>query len=84
MCYSFCAGFRASQLITLSAGATGNAMLQVADALNFPAATCGPAKAAELRVYPPNQTAAVYLPDSSEACAQPVQVLFVGAVQAGS
>ena len=71
-------------LITLAPGATGTAMLQVVDALNFPTATCGPAQATELRVYPPNQTAAVYLPDSSEGCAQPVQVLFVGAVQAGS
>jgi hypothetical protein len=70
--------------ITLAPGATGNAMLQVADALNFPTATCSPARATDLRVYPPNQTAAVYLPDSSEGCAQPVQVLFVGAVQAGS
>jgi hypothetical protein len=60
--------------ITLAPGATGTAMLQVADALNFPTATCGPAKATELRVYAPNQTAAVYLPDSSEGCAQPVQV----------
>ena len=43
-----------------------------------------PAKATDLRVYPANQTAAIYLPDSSEGCAQPVQVLLVGAVQAGS
>ena len=72
------------RLITLASGATGNAMLQIADALNFPTATCSPAKATDLRVYPPNQTAAVYLPSSSEGCAQPVQVLLVGAVQAGS
>ena len=72
------------RLITLAPGATGNAGLQIADALNFPAATCSPAQATDLRVYPPNQTVAVYLPDSSEGCVQPVQVLFVGAVQAGS
>ena len=72
------------KLITLAPGATGNAMLQIANALNFPSATCSPAKATDLRVYPPNQTAAVYLPNSSEACAQPVQVLSIGAIQAGS
>ena len=71
-------------LITLAPGATGDAGLRIADALNDPTATCGPAKATDLRVYPPGQTAAVYLPDSSEGCAQPVQVLFVGAVQPGS
>lgn len=71
-------------LITLAPGGTGNAGLRIADAFNFPTATCGPAKATDLRVYPPNQTAAVYLPSTSEGCAQPVQVLFVGAVQAGA
>jgi hypothetical protein len=71
------------QSITLPPGATGSAQLQIVDALNFPAATCSPAQAADLRVYPPNQTAAVFLPDSSEGCGQPVQVLFVGAVQSG-
>jgi hypothetical protein len=71
-------------LITLAPGATGNAGLQIADALNYPTATCSPAKATDLRIYPPDQTAAVYLPDSSEGCAEPVQVLFVAAVQAGS
>jgi hypothetical protein len=70
--------------ITLAAGATANAVLQVVDALNFGAATCGPTKAAFLRVFPPNQTAPVYLADTSEVCAQPVQTLFIGAVQAGS
>jgi hypothetical protein len=71
-------------LITLVPGATGNALLQIVDAMNFPTATCSPAKATDLRVYPPNQTVAVYLPSTSEGCAEPVQTLFVGAVQAGS
>jgi Protein of unknown function (DUF4232) len=70
--------------ITLATGATASAMLQVVDALNFGAATCSPTKAAFLRVYPPNQTAPVYLADTSQVCAQPVQTLFISAVQAGS
>ena len=72
------------KLITLAPGATANALLQIVDALNFPTASCAPAKASYLRVYPPNQTAPVYLANSSEACAQPVQTLFISAVQAGS
>jgi Domain of unknown function (DUF4232) len=70
--------------ITLAPGATANALLQIVDALNFPTATCSPAKATALQIYPPNQTAAVYLTYQSEACAEPVQVLFISAVQAGS
>ena len=70
--------------ITLAPGATGNTLLQIVNTRNFPAATCSPALATELRIYPPDQTAAVYLPDSSQGCTQPVQILFVGVVRAGS
>lgn len=72
------------KLITLASGATASAVLQVVDALNFGTATCSPTKAAFLRVYPPNQTAPVYLADTSQVCAQPVQTLFISAVQTGS
>ena len=71
-------------LITLAPGAVANALLQIVDALNFPTSTCSPAAATDLQVYPPGQTAAVYLPNQSEACAEPVQTTFIGPVQAGS
>jgi hypothetical protein len=70
--------------ITLAPGDVANALLQIVDALNFPSATCSPAAATNLQVYPPGQTAAVYLPNQSEACAEPVQTTFIGPVQAGS
>lgn len=70
--------------ITLATGATASAVLRVVDALNFGAATCSPTKGAFLRIYPPNQTAPVYLADAAEVCAQPVQTLFISAVQTGS
>ena len=72
------------KLITLAPGATANALLQIVDALNYPSATCGPIKAAALKVYPPNQTAPVYLPNTSTACSKPVQTMNIGPVQAGS
>jgi len=72
-----------AELVTLGPGATGHAQLQIADALNFPTSTCSPAQASDLRIYPPGQTAAVFLPDRSQGCAQPVQVLFVSPVQPG-
>jgi hypothetical protein len=70
--------------VTLAPGAVANALLQIVDALNFPTATCSPAAATDLQVYPPGQTVAVYLPNQSEACAEPVQTTFIGPVQAGS
>ena len=72
------------KLITLAPGASANAMLQIVDALNFPTATCNPVQAAYLRVYPPDQTVPGYLADASQTCAEPVQTLFISAVQAGS
>ena len=72
------------KLITLATGVAANAVLQIVDALNFGSATCSPTQAAFLRIYPPNQTAPVYLADTSEICAQPVQTLFISAVQTGS
>jgi len=72
------------KLVTLAPGASANAVLQIVDALNFPSATCGPTQAAFLRVYPPNQTVPVYLANTSQTCAHPVQTLTISAVQAGS
>jgi hypothetical protein len=72
------------KLITLAPGAVANALLQIVDALNYPTATCSPAAATDLQVYPPGQTVAVYLPNQSKACAEPVQTTFIGPVQAGS
>jgi hypothetical protein len=72
------------KLVTLAPGATANALLQIVDALNYPPASCAPTKATALKVYPPNQTASVLLPNTSNGCAKPVQIMFVGAVQPGS
>jgi hypothetical protein len=73
-----------AKLITLAPGDVANALLQIVDALNFPTATCSPAAATDLQVFPPGQTVAVYLPNQSEACAEPVQTTFISPVQAGS
>jgi hypothetical protein len=72
------------KLITLAPGTSANAMVQIVNAQNFGSATCSPTTAAFLRVYPPNQTVPVYLTNTSQTCAQPVQTLSVTAVQAGS
>ena len=70
--------------VTLTPGATGNALLQIVDALNYPPASCGPTKATALKIYPPNQTEPVYLPNTSNGCTKPVQIMYIGAVKPGS
>jgi Protein of unknown function (DUF4232) len=72
------------KLVTLAPGATANALLQIVDALNYPPASCGPTKATALKIYPPNQTVPVYLPDTSSGCSKPVQIMYIGAVRPGS
>jgi len=72
------------KLTTLAPGATADALLQIVDALNFPPATCSPTKATNLKVYPPNQTAPVYLAYTSYGCAKSVQIMFIAPVRTGS
>ena len=73
-----------AKVVTLAPGATANAVLQIVDALNFPSPSCQPAKAAALKVYPPNQFTAVYLPDTSYGCGNPVQTMYIAPVRPGS
>jgi hypothetical protein len=72
------------QLVTLQPETTGNALLRIVDAGNYPAARCHPATARYLKVYPPNQTAPVYLRYQTLACAKRVRLLTVDVVKPGS
>ena len=69
--------------LTLSPGASVHAQLGVAEASNFP--DCRMTAIRGLRVYPPNQTAALFVGDSDQACANTKdQQLTVGPLVAGS
>jgi hypothetical protein len=72
------------KLVTLAAGATASAVLQIAEAGNYPPSTCDPKKTTDLQIYPPNQTTPIYLAYSTLVCAKPVHQLSVSVVQAGS
>jgi hypothetical protein len=74
----------ARKLVTLSPGAVANAVVQIAHAVNFPAAKCGLVTADYLQIYPPNQTTPGYLRYTSQTCAKKVQVLTISVVQPGS
>ena len=73
-----------ARVVILAPGATANAVVQIVNALNFPSPSCQPAKAAALKVYPPNQFTAVYLPDTSYGCGNPVQTMYVAPVRPGA
>jgi hypothetical protein len=74
----------ARKLVTLSPGAVASAVLQIAHAVNFPAARCGLVTADYLQIYPPNQTTPGYLHYRSQTCAKKVQILTISVVQPGS
>jgi hypothetical protein len=73
-----------AKVVALAPGATANAVLQIVDALNFPSPSCQPTKATALKVYPPNQFTAVYLPDTSYGCGNPVQTMYIAPVRPGA
>lgn len=73
--------------VTLAPGGAANAVLQVADAGNYPASRCQPASAAYLRVFPPGQTAALQVKNAYgyQACtSRGVTTLHVEPVQPGA
>jgi hypothetical protein len=70
--------------IRLAAGGVAHAWLQVAQAGNYPAASCRPVKAHWLRVFAPGQTVASFVNYSFAACASAkVPLLTVTPVRAG-
>jgi hypothetical protein len=71
------------QLVTLAPHAVANALLRIVNAGNFPVATCQPTTAHSLQVFPPNQTAAIYVSYTTQTCAKPVRILTIGVVQPG-
>jgi hypothetical protein len=54
--------------VTLAAGATAHAVLQIVDVSALPPTTCKPVKATGLQVYPPGETASATIPFSFRAC----------------
>lgn len=76
----------APETITLGAGASAAAMLQMAETGNYDPATCKPTDVSGLRVYPPGNKTAAYVafPSTQKACSTDVNQLQVQAVVAGT
>jgi Protein of unknown function (DUF4232) len=73
-----------AKLISLSPGQTVHATLQVVDAMNYPSGECGLVTAHWLKIYPPNQTAPIYVSFTAQTCSKPKTILSVQTVQTGS
>lgn len=73
------------QTITVAPGQSAHADLQLVTAGNLPPAQCGLATAHWLRVYPPDQTAPLYVNLTAQTCSSAsAAVLTVSPVQPGS
>ena len=71
--------------IVLAPGRTANAQLGVAEAANSPVSSCHPVTAHWLKVFPPDQTVAVYAPLTTATCASAsVLTLHIAAITAGA
>jgi hypothetical protein len=70
--------------VTLAPGAFAHATLRIADALNYPAATCKPKPTTWLLVYPPNTSNLLYVAYNSTACSSGTVTLSVPAVEPGN
>jgi hypothetical protein len=75
----------APKLVSLAAGATANALVQITEAGNYPASKCGPTPSTYMQIYPPNQTTPIYLAYKSMGCSSTkVKLLTVSVMLAGN
>jgi hypothetical protein len=72
--------------VTLAPGAAAESIVQIVDHMNYSAAQCKATDVSGLRVYPPGEQAAAYVPfdHASSACTTDVTQLTVEAVAAAS
>ncbi|MDQ1415337.1 MAG: hypothetical protein QOF81_950 [Acidimicrobiaceae bacterium] len=69
--------------ITLSPGHAARATLIEVNSLNYPPDTCRLTQVGGLRIYPPNQTVALFVPQTARACANPADaILSIGPLEA--
>jgi hypothetical protein len=71
--------------VTLAPGRSASAKLREVDVHNYPAEKCHPTHVRGLRIYPPNNTASVYVHRPGTGCAKPdVDQLGVRTVEPGT
>jgi hypothetical protein len=75
----------APKVVTLAPGHSGSFALRVVDAAALPAANCDPVTASWLKIFPPENTAALYVGYTAHACAsKTATILTTRAVTEGT
>jgi hypothetical protein len=75
----------AKHTVTIQPGETVHSVVPIVNVGNYPAQACGQVTATSLKVYPPNETVAAYVPYQFGACSlTTVEFLRVWPVQAGA
>jgi hypothetical protein len=73
------------RLIVLAPGKTAHAQMDLVDVLNFPPSKCAASNAHWIKVYPPNQFSATYVPWTAKVCSKPKPVyMSVAPVRQGA
>lgn len=71
--------------IIIAQGQTAHAVLAVAEAGNFPPGKCNPVTAHWLKIFPPDQTLAAFVPFTTQTCASTsVPTLRITTMSAGA
>lgn len=70
--------------VTLQPGGHAFAVLQIADAGNYPSSTCRPEATTYLQVYPPNDSNLLYIAYNTTGCRGNVVTMQIEAVQPGT
>jgi Domain of unknown function (DUF4232) len=72
-------------VVTLQPQGVASATLRIVDAQNFPSAKCGTEPTTAIKIYPPNQTAPLYLSYKSTGCTvSATHLLTITTVVSGS
>jgi serine/threonine protein kinase len=71
--------------VTLPPGGQASALLRIIEALIYTPSKCDPTPITDLQIYPPNQTAALYLPYKATGCAlDSAHLLTIDVVKPGN
>lgn len=74
----------AKTIVLLPPHGVASALLRITQALNYPTANCGPVSTSWLQIFPPGQTAPLYMSYKSTGCSKDsVHLLTIGVVKAG-
>jgi hypothetical protein len=74
----------AKTTVTLQPQGVASALLRITQALNYPRDNCGPVSTTWIQIFPPGQTAPLFMPYKGTGCSKPsVHLLTIDVVKPG-